>query len=66
MKKQKLILVLLLGSLFCISLLFTSCNKKSNKYVVYSLDYFDTATAITGYESDREKFDQVSGEILAQ
>lgn len=51
--------------IFSNSLLFTSCHKQRNKYVTHSLDYFDTATTITGYETDRENFDQISGEILA-
>ena len=65
MKKSKLISVLLLICVFSSSLLFISCNTQKNKYVTHSLDYFDTATTITGYETNQEKFDQISGEILA-
>ena len=64
MKKQQLISIALLVCVLFSSLSFTSCSRQKNKYVTYSLDYFDTATTITGYESDREKFDQISGEIL--
>lgn len=64
MKKQ-LISILLLICVFSSSLLFSSCNKQKNKYVTHSLDYFDTATTITGYETSQEEFDQISREILA-
>lgn len=69
MKKQRLILILLLLCVCAASLAFASCDKnkepEKNKYTAYSLDYFDTATVITGYETDREAFDRISGEILA-
>lgn len=65
MKKQQLIAIILLIGVFSSSVLFTSCNSQKNKYVTHSLDYFDTATTITGYESNQEAFDRVSGEILA-
>ena len=65
MKKQRLISVFLLICV-CASLpLFTSCQKQKNKYVTHSLDYFDTVTTVTGYESDQESFDRISGQILA-
>ena len=65
MKKQKLQAILLCLVLLA-SLILPSCEQpKKEKYTVYSLDYFDTATTITGYESDRATFDRVSGEILA-
>ncbi|MBQ8331012.1 MAG: FAD:protein FMN transferase [Clostridia bacterium] len=65
MKKQQLISALLLICVLSSSLFFASCNRQKNKYTTHSLDYFDTATTITGYESDPKKFDEVSGEILA-
>ena len=66
MSKKQLIATLLLMCILLSSLLLSSCGEKKTKFVTHSLDYFDTATAITGYESDRETFDRISGEILAQ
>jgi len=70
MKKRQLIWTFLLICTFSVSCLFTSCGsddeKKLNKYVEYSLDYFDTATSITGYEENQEDFDRVSDEILKE
>lgn len=63
MKKHRLIPIILLVCVLSSSLLFTACGRK--KYTSYSLDYFDTATTITGYENDQETFDQISSEILA-
>ena len=65
MKKQQLVSIVLLVCILFAFLSFTSCTKPKQKFVTHSLDYFDTATTITGYESDQEKFDQVSGEILS-
>ena len=56
------ITVLVLAVVSCIS--FSSCEKQKTKFVCHSLDYFDTVTAITGYENSKEDFDRVSGEIL--
>lgn len=39
--------------------------QEKNKYTAHSLDYFDTATTITGYETDKEKFDKTSAEIIS-
>lgn len=65
MKKQKRIAILLLIGICAASLLFPSCAKQKSKYVTHSLDYFDTATTITGYETSQEAFDETSREILA-
>lgn len=64
MKQHKLTVLLLV----CILLLgaFPSCGQKPQAYKAYSLDYFDTATTITGYAESQEEFDTVSGEILAE
>lgn len=43
----------------------SSCQKTQDKYSVYSLDLFDTATTITGYAESRETFDAVADEVLA-
>ena len=64
MIKKQLLSILLLICIFFSFFLSTSCAKEKNKYVTYSLDYFDTVTTITGYENSQEEFDQVSGEIL--
>jgi thiamine biosynthesis lipoprotein len=65
MKKQNMLALLLALCLFT-ALALPSCGgAQKNKYTAYSLDYFDTATTITGYETDRATFDAISGEILA-
>ena len=51
--------------MLCSALLCNSCAKQPEKFVTYSLDYFDTATTITGYAYNKESFDKVSGEVLA-
>ncbi|MBE6623016.1 MAG: FAD:protein FMN transferase [Ruminococcaceae bacterium] len=64
MKKRLLaVTAALIFSMF-FSLAFVSCDKQKTKFVCHSLDYFDTATTITGYEESKEEFDRVSGEIL--
>ena len=64
MKQYKLTALLLA----CILLLgvLPSCATKPQSYKAYSLDYFDTATTITGYAKSQEEFDRISGEILAE
>ncbi len=64
MKQYKLTALLLA----CILLLgvLPSCAPKPQSYKAYSLDYFDTATTITGYAKSQEEFDRISGEILAE
>lgn len=51
-----------------LSATFSACTAKNekNKYSAYSLDYFDTAAIITGYEYTQEEFDAVADDILAQ
>ncbi|MBQ8345377.1 MAG: FAD:protein FMN transferase [Clostridia bacterium] len=66
MKQKPLISILLFASILASCLLLGGCQTKQNKYTTYSLDYFDTATTITGYETDQETFDRISGEILLQ
>ena len=50
------------------SLLLTACASQAEKtkYSAYSLDYFDTATTVTGYAEDQEAFDAIADAILAQ
>lgn len=64
MNKQRLLSILLLIGIGVSLLALPSCRKERSKFVTHSLDYFDTATTITGYEADQETFDEVSGEIL--
>ena len=63
--KQHHLIALLLA---CVLLLGTlpSCALQPQSYKAYSLDYFDTATTITGYAKSQEEFDRISGEILAE
>ena len=65
MKQHTRILSLLLACLLLGGIL-PSCAPKLQSYKAYSLDYFDTATTITGYAESQEAFDRVSGEILAE
>lgn len=65
MKQHMRILSLLLACLLLGGIL-PSCAPKPQSYKAYSLDYFDTATTITGYAESQEAFDRVSGEILAE
>ncbi|MBQ8432807.1 MAG: FAD:protein FMN transferase [Clostridia bacterium] len=64
MKKQRLVSLLLLIGMIASSLSLLSCQGQKQKFVTHSLEYFDTATSITGYESTQEEFDRISGEIL--
>lgn len=64
MKKQRLLSILILFAVLLSSLSFTSCGKPQ-QFAAYSLDYFDTATTIKGYETDEETFNRISSEALA-
>ena len=63
--KQHKLTVLLLACILLLGVL-PSCGQKPQAYKAYSLDYFDTATTVTGYAESQEDFDTVSGEILAE
>ena len=65
MKRYMRRIALLVAALLMIPAVLISCAKPQ-KWVTHSLDYFDTATTITGYEVDREEFDRVSAQVLAQ
>ncbi len=67
MKHQKVSIVLLISTLL-LTFLLSSCDgtPQETKFTEYSLDYFDTATTITGYAPDRETFDAISKDILTQ
>ncbi len=64
MKKYVVLLTAVL-SLFC-GAIFTSCEKKTERFTSYSFEYFDTVTTIIGYADDQEEFDRISGEILSE
>lgn len=66
MKKRSFLSSLLLLALLlsCVSL-YACAKPKTEKFTEYSLDYFDTATTITGYAETREEFDEISKEILS-
>lgn len=64
MKHKRFGAVLLLTALL-LSVWLPSCTPRLTKFTAYSLDYFDTATTITGYAGDRASFDRISDEILA-
>ena len=69
MKHHKASIVLLISILLLLlTFLLSSCNgtPQETKFTEYSLDYFDTATTITGYAPDRETFDAICDDILAQ
>lgn len=63
--KQHKLTVLLLACILLLGVL-PSCGQKPQAYKAYSLDYFDTATTVTGYAESQEEFDRISGEILAE
>lgn len=65
MKTKRLISLLLLICILSASLLLSSCQKEKSKFTTHSLEYFDTATTVTGYEYTQEDFHRVSGEILS-
>ncbi len=64
MNKNRWLSLLLAFCILTLSSLCTSCKQKTTKYTAYSLDYFDTATSITGYAADRAEFDRISDKIL--
>ncbi len=65
MMKNRILPALLACLLLLSCTCFPSCQKPLDKYSVYSLDLFDTATTITGYAESREAFDAVADEVLA-
>lgn len=64
--KKRFVSSLLLMSILLSCLIFSSCERSKQKYSEYSFDYFDTVTTITGYASDREEFDAIAADILAE
>lgn len=65
MKKRILTAALLGLCVLLSSVPLSSCERQKTKFTEYSLDYFDTATTITGYEYTKEEFDKISGELLS-
>ena len=67
MKQNKISIVFPIFTLLLTFLLFScDCTPQKTKFTEYSLDYFDTATTITGYAPDRETFDAICDDILTQ
>lgn len=64
MKRNRLITILLLTCILFSVSMTASCGQKK-KFSAHSLDYFDTATTVVGYEHDKASFDEVSGEIIS-
>ncbi len=65
MKKTTKLSCAFLALALILSAYLPSCAPPTEKFSAYSLDYFDTATTITGYEQSKEKFDETSGEVLS-
>lgn len=63
MKRKVLCGVAVLCLLLC-SLTACTPQTEKTKYTAHAFDYFDTATVITGYETDRAAFDKVADEIF--
>lgn len=64
MKKRFLSLFLTLVLILQVFTLL-SCERNKNKYTAYSIDFFDTATSVTGYAKNRKTFDKVTEEIFS-
>ena len=67
MKRQKIIASLLLICLVFQFVALSACEKNDDgreKFTEYSLDFFDTATSITGYAASKEEFDRICGELF--
>lgn len=64
MKKTKKFSILLLALTLVLCAFAPACAPATQKFSAYSLDLFDTATTITGYETSKERFDQISGEVV--
>ena len=63
--KQYKLTALLLACILLLGML-PSCALQPQSYKAYSLDYFDTATTVTGYAKNQEEFDRISDEILTE
>ncbi len=62
---MKKCIVLLLLALLCIGCI--GCQPASpQKFTAYSLDYFDTATTVIGYETDKADFDAIVEWVFAR
>ena len=68
MKHPNIAPLRLLVGILLLSVLLSSCGPlgapQKTKFTAYSLDWFDTVTTITGYETDQATFDRISEEIL--
>lgn len=64
--KRKILCGFAVVCLLLCTLSACAARNEKTKYTAHSLEYFDTATVITGYENSREAFDAVAHEILSQ
>ena len=64
MKNRLISCVLVVCVLICCILSSCKSTSKTNKYSAHSLDYFDTATTITGYAATKQEFDAVVDEVF--
>ena len=64
--KKRILLCLVIGSMLIQCMGVTACGKKLTKYSMYSFDYFDTVTTISGYAKDEEEFDRIAEGMLEE
>ena len=62
--KRRILLCLVIGTMLIQCMGFSACGKKLTKYSMYSFDYFDTVTTISGYAKDEEEFDRKNSESI--
>lgn len=67
MKLKRFILILTALCLLLSCTALSSCvTPLEEKFSEYCFDYFDTVTTVTGYAEDREAFDAVAKQVLAE
>ena len=66
MKQKRVLSCALVVAVIFSTVFFASCDKQMIKYSAHSLEFFDTATTITGFEYTKEEFDAVSERILSE
>ena len=62
--KKRIICIVLAFCLTACTLCACKEQKQKSKYTTYSMDYFDTVIAITGYEYSQEDFDKTANEMI--
>ena len=56
----------LISCVLCLLLVFSGCEKKSEKFTKYTFDYFDTVISIIGYETNEADFKANSEKIKSK